>query len=895
MASAWTWAETSLSSFSRQAERLFSERLYGDAAPFYSEALSFAPDNEIKTQLTNRLAFCHLKEGKPQEALALLSPLTPLYKNQTLYFMSLAYRQLGDKQAALARLTHCTAGNDPQENDMIALEKGYHLFHLGDWTTARHAFSTILWKKNDPLPYALAQLHIAKIDLIGGKYAEALQTLDLLSQLLPLSHPLNAERTYLTGWLLLAMHDSAQAAVCFEELLPKAEMFNAEWSQAIRQGWIISLLNQALTPQSTKDQIVPLLSKAEEALNQLIKHVPTEASYVLLHDFYLIKAKTLNDPLAYVQAEQLLEKPDRLISDETLRQAKLKRAEAAPTYPERNRLYENLASDPGYPPSFCAQAAFLKGINAFNEGIKDKEERNSIHVSAPLADAARAFHKTADLTHSSDPRLSALALKYEALAYASQPDMHQAEEAWGILCKLLTDPALLSALDSPQEIDHLAGWVAMHLNDPVVRVKAKTFLREGQTGPSPEWSERCLKLEGLLSLQSEEWEAADACFSRLIGKYPASPSLGEIWFWRSYSADRLQNSTLKKEYLQQAYTQDPLNSYAPIAYFHIHAPRDYMQGSRKAIKHLQAMPLLFPSHPLLINAHYLIGLSQKKDHLSEEGQVVRRKDWTAAIEAFHLAESTFDSLYKKQRIPPNALAYYINIRARAQLERAQANFAIAKSSTGGKRQIYLEYAESVFSELIQNFKTKDSLVQRELAPESSPYPKVWAEAELKLAQLYRERDMPEKAEAVLNDALAHYERAKTTHSYGLMNVWVEKGKLALKQNDMKTALQSFMTAEKAAGDFASLSPHEKLDLWIIQSECCKSLNQLDPAMKLLSRVINDDVISPLRIKAMFLRAEIYEQQQRPELAIKQLEATARKGGEWAQKAQEKLEKTYGYK
>ena len=65
-------------------------------------------------------------------------------------------------------------------------------------------------------------------------------------------------------------------------------------------------------------------------------------------------------------------------------------------------------------------------------------------------------------------------------------------------------------------------------------------------------------------------------------------------------------------------------------------------------------------------------------------------------------------------------------------------------------------------------------------------------------------------------------------------------------------------------------------------------------MLLLSRVINDDVISPLRIKAMFLRAEIYEMQGRPELAIKQLEAAARKGGEWAQKAQEKLEKTYGY-
>jgi len=45
-------------------------------------------------------------------------------------------------------------------------------------------------------------------------------------------------------------------------------------------------------------------------------------------------------------------------------------------------------------------------------------------------------------------------------------------------------------------------------------------------------------------------------------------------------------------------------------------------------------------------------------------------------------------------------------------------------------------------------------------------------------------------------------------------------------------------------------------------------------MLLLSQVVNDEVISPLRIQAMFLRAEIYEIQGRPELAAKQWEAAA---------------------
>ena len=59
-------------------------------------------------------------------------------------------------------------------------------------------------------------------------------------------------------------------------------------------------------------------------------------------------------------------------------------------------------------------------------------------------------------------------------------------------------------------------------------------------------------------------------------------------------------------------------------------------------------------------------------------------------------------------------------------------------------------------------------------------------------------------------------------------------------------------------------------------------------------MINEDVASGLRLKAMLLRAEIYQQQGRRDLARKQLEAIAKKGGEWAIKAQEKLERDYAY-
>ncbi|MDB6080815.1 MAG: hypothetical protein JWO53_87, partial [Chlamydiia bacterium] len=80
-----------------------------------------------------------------------------------------------------------------------------------------------------------------------------------------------------------------------------------------------------------------------------------------------------------------------------------------------------------------------------------------------------------------------------------------------------------------------------------------------------------------------------------------------------------------------------------------------------------------------------------------------------------------------------------------------------------------------------------------------------------------------------------------------------------------------------------------LEIWIAKSQCYKEMGKLDQAMVLLSQIINNNTASQLRIKAMLLRAEIYELQKRNDLAIKQLEAAATKGGEWGEQAKQKLE------
>ncbi len=121
-----------------------------------------------------------------------------------------------------------------------------------------------------------------------------------------------------------------------------------------------------------------------------------------------------------------------------------------------------------------------------------------------------------------------------------------------------------------------------------------------------------------------------------------------------------------------------------------------------------------------------------------------------------------------------------------------------------------------------------------------------------------------------------------------------KGIIAISRKEYAYALECLQQAEDASKGKV-LSTDQRLDLLIQQSQCFKEMNQPEKAILILSKVVNDDAVSSLRVKAMFLRAEIYEKQNRYELARKQLEATSKMGGEWALKAKEKMEKDYGYR
>lgn len=456
--------------------------------------------------------------------------------------------------------------------------------------------------------------------------------------------------------------------------------------------------------------------------------------------------------------------------------------------------------------------------------------------------------------------------------------------------------AILQAMEDPDEVYYLNGLVALHLSkekdeEQYVAI-AEASLQQGlRCFPKGRFSGATIYLLGTLHYQQSHFSQAEEFFASFAAEHPADALAGDALFWASRCTDALQEPEKSKRYRSHVYESYPQSQYAAEAYFLYHTYQEYLQGDRAAIKHLQAMPKRYPKSLFTMNAWYLIGLDNKRDRKTAAGKWICKKNLTAATDAFQKVESTFSLLFQEGVLTGNALEYYVSICYRATLERALTHLAIVEESQGAKRQIYLEYATDVLRQIDHDFKNPQHPFSHQLSYLEACV-SIREESAYWLAQAYLKGSQDLAAERVLMEMLEKYRSAKATRGYFLSRAWYDLGCIAGGRKDYREALQCYEHAEDTAKGKV-LSTDQRLDLWIQQSLCYQALDDMDQAILVLSKVVNDDAISGLRIKAMYLRAEIYELQGRLELARKQLEATSKKGGEWSLKAQEKLDQAYG--
>jgi len=686
-------------------------------------------------------------------------------------------------------------------------------------------------------PSPTQQMLLAQIYLAEGKTKEAQTILLSLDNKIEQEELSYYEWAYLMGDLFYTLEDYPQASTYFLKALPKRHIDQAPWNSdtLYKLGW--SYFKQSGN-----------VDKAIETFKTLYAQDPSDKVRLALAQALLINHK--KEGLALLQK------------------------------------------------SSAPEALWLRAQNELEEGTRLAEEGRANEARKTFKQATHLLQTATDALKEPRPDLAVRAAKLhaESCCQENSPDAYLKAHTALSTILMSEKKSLLTAAEDPAEFYYLDGVITLHLakNDPPFYEVAEKIIQQGiKEYPQSPSTEKLKHLLGKVQFFRGRYEESQATYIKVAKDYVQSPLTGEAYFWAAKNADQLQPQSEAARDLRrnifENYAQSP---YAAEAYFFYYPYRDYVQGNRTAIKHLQGMKEKFPDSPYTLTAFYLIGMDLKRDRKSDEGRWIRRKNMNEAIESLQEAESAFDALYTKKRIPPEELRYFIKIRYRATLERALANLAIADESQGAKKQIFLEYTQEVLNQLIKDFEQAGHPLTKELNG-MEPYPHLLEESSYWLAQAYEKSDNDDAAEKMLKGMLDKYKAAKITRGYFLSRVHYELALIAMRRHAYTLALDHFALAEDTAKG-KLLSTDQKIDLWIQQSLCYKELKETDKAMLLLSKAINDDAISGLRVKAMFLRADIYDAQGRQELARKQLEATSKKGGEWALKAKQKLVQDYGY-
>ena len=871
--------------------------LYPEAIILYQEELKSLSHSEesrfLKMSTRFRLAQCLTATGKNEEALELLNEnielhypklqfeeainipkelITPL--TDSIYSAALIQKsqnKLSDARELFSfylKLDQLpTNSNDDEGSTPYVLPTYYNeaLFEIGlidflngKYVAAQQSFDRI--NTSTPQLQALVKLYMARISLIQKKPQHSLVLLNEASSLISSKDPLHFELNYLIGEGYFQSNLYQKAIQFFEQSLPRTDQDKCSW-----------------------------YSESMEKIN------------LSLAQCYLNQAKSSNDLAAYTRAEEILSNGEIYLTPDTRTYATILHAEATPEYEERNRLYLNLERTVCPLPISWYMAY---GLNDFEQGETLLRAGNKIESKTFFSNAALTFKRAFELFNSLNTpnAMTGEALKYQAIAISKLGDFNSINLAYNLIDDLIIlHQSSWELMEHPDEALYLRGYFAALLgahpngqeegHESILQYAliAEQSFHAAAKYPNSKFGEHALQYLGAMHYFRKDYSAADAAYHDLTLQYPQSSICGEAWYWMARCAEKQQLSNdIRDQRLRKVYEEYPNSPYAAEAYFSLYSYQNYLQGERQAIKHLQNFTIKYPNAPYLIEAYYLIGLDYKRDRKSADGKWLRKKNLNESIDAFQKVEACFESMYSSFINNPDKLHYYTTVRYRAILERAMANLAISAESQGAKRQIYLQYAISVFKQIVDEFEKGGSLYAKTLWNEN-PYPVIYQEGSYYLAKAYLMESEDNKAEEILKESIKRYQDNHIIHSHYLSLSYYELGKIAMDQKEFTIAIEKFKQADEAAKNISCTE--KKLDIWIQQSLCYSGLMQYDQAILTLSKVVNDSAISSLRLKAMYLRAEVYELQQRPELARKQLESLAKKGDQnpWVLKAQEKLE------
>jgi tetratricopeptide (TPR) repeat protein len=899
----------------KKAEQLVDSGLFIESTPLYKEALnaiiannfpavSNSPlKNTMVSRLKYHLAKAYYEAGSYEPAIEILNTQIPkqskVYEN-SLYLLTKIYSKLSYTQKTIQTAEqYFKLGNRQllKRFDEVQWELGHAYFLNGEYEHAKKHFLVIPSSSKDQQFFLLARFHLAQIYLHQKAYSAMDDILNSIGPKISKNTPLAFEYNYLKGEVYFQKEQYNLAASFFEKALPQKNIEQANWYPSTLYNLAWSYLKLGTTPSYTPDEQIHYFNQSKDTFKKLILFNNSERGILGLARLHLLRFYQFSDEKDRLEAQNLLADPTHFAQHENQAESLLLRAELNENYFQRKTLYKDLTSTIFSKTNAYAEGWYYQGVNDFQEARRLHEETNTTKAQSLYTEAISSLEKAFNQLREKDPLHAALALQYKAQAYYYLSTQEAYQTAYSILDRLVTkDKTLFAYIPNKDEVLFFRGLLASRLsNSPegkeyisIAKDSLKEILEKYSKG---KFVDSALNLLGTLLFNQREYEEAEEVFLKLATEFPLSSYASEAWYWASECADWQHKSPETIKFFRlQVFEKYPDSKYAPESYFNYYSFSEYLQGQTAALEHLKKMPIKYPGSAPLVVAHYLLGL-EHREQLNNQTDSIQH-NLKIALEEFEKSVQTFDTCFKNNIFTSSNIEYYTNIRYRSLLEEGLLYLSQAHSESGVKSHIYLENAQKIFFSIQRDFEEKNHTLTHILT-KGSHYPRLLEESQFGLAQVYIEINKQDLAEKVLSSMVENYTSAKIERGYYLSRCWYELGKIAMNKREFEIALKLFSHAEQAAKGRV-LNTEQKLDLWIQQSLCYRILGDLNNAMLLLSQIINEDAASNLRIKAMYLRAEIYELEGRHDLAIKQLEATSIKGGDWALKAKTKLEETYGF-
>jgi len=794
----------------------------------------------IPPSLRYRMALLYHILNEETRVVELLQSKSTLKKfPETHFLIALSYKGLGQLLLAERHLRHYLELQNPGHRDEAVLELADVLF-LQEKLTRSCALLESLAKRNraEEVLLALSKTLIWKGDT---KRAEKILRENVFK----------AENlalyAYLMGKIAENRGNYERALNFFSEAKGRPSQKHAKWHSQLLESEIQAHLFLANDWNLSSKARLNHFMRARAPLWEL-SQIQGMDSLSFAH-YWITGAQLLGDPIAKGHLDTLSIKED---TDDT--KALYLRAQLAQTHAKKEEVYTTLTSGPLQDP-YVLRGWYMRGLNDLTLGKEAKDPK-------VLNRACFAFEQVWKNCRDENPTLASRALQAQLEAYLVENSRKSLKQAIQLIQKTqpFQDPNLL----------YLQGLVFFHygqFHDQEFHNKRAKEVWE-KVLETQQGHHHILFSIAVLHYQNEEWtEARDRFleFKTLSSHHSLVPEA------LSLAAECQEKLGLDPTEIRTSLFESfPESPYGAEAYLNLYSQQEYIKGNSKALDHLRSFPARFPKSEWGIEVYYLLGLNAKRDHRTSSGKLLRPKNFDESARNLQKAADLYDTLNTLGVIRNNH-DYFYALRTQAIIERAQVNLEIAELAGGTKKQIYLEYTADLLKSLIEELSDL-SLVE---------------ECRFTLATTYEKMGDDPAAETIYSQMLQKYLDAKITRGVYLARTHYQLGIIHKKRAQIEKALRHFVSAEDAAKGKV-LSSDQYLDILIQQSLCHMDRDEDDRAMALLSKVINQDVASSLRLKAMFLRSHIYQKQSRDELALRQLEALAKQQGEWAEKAKEEL-------